>query len=230
MSDEWSVPAIIAWLEERADPHAVLGMQRYAIRSDRMFGVSLAQLRPFARQIGRNHGLALDLWMTEVYEARLLAAFLAEPKRLTPDQMEAWAEDFDNWAICDGACIHLFSRSDFAWSKVHAWAVRDEEFVRRAGFALLAALTTHDKKSGPQPFLDALPLIRAASEDPRNFVKKAVNWALRSYYRPGGDMRGQALTLAQELAASTNKTARWIGKDALREFEKKSAATSGGPS
>src|SRR5688500_8103690 len=149
---------------------------------------------------------------------RVLAGFIADPSRVTPALMDRWCRDFDNWAVCDSTCIHLFSRTPHAWRKVPIWSRRQDEFVRRAGFALLAALVVHDKRASDQPFIDGLALVEAAAGDGRNFVKKAVNWALRQVGKRNQRLNVAAVSVSRRLAASPEASARWIGKDALREL------------
>jgi 3-methyladenine DNA glycosylase AlkD len=196
-------------------------MARYGIVAPKMFGVPMGQIQLLAKRLGRDQTLAEALWETGWYEARLLTAFVAEPQRLTARQMDRWCRDFDNWAVCDTLCFHLFDRTPHAFRKVEQWSHRREEFVRRAAFALLASLALHDKVSGDEPFTRCLPLIEAAAGDDRNFVKKAVNWALRGVGRRNARMRAASLKSARRLAASSDPTARWIGKDAMRELTKK---------
>jgi 3-methyladenine DNA glycosylase AlkD len=196
------------------------GMARYAIPSDNAFGVPVGQIQQIAKRLGRNRELAQALWDTGWYEARMLAAFVNEPERVTPVQMDRWCKDFDNWAICDTVCFHLFDRTPHAFKKVSQWSKRKDEFVKRAAFALLASLALHDKKSGDQAFADSLPLIERAATDERNFVKKGVSWALRGIGRRNPALKTSALELAERLAQSTNPGARWIGKDALRDLNR----------
>ena len=155
------------------------------------------------------------------YEARMLTSFVDEVDRVTPSQMDRWCSDFDNWGICDTLCFHLFDRTPHAWSKVERWSSRRDEFVKRAAFALLASLALHDKASGDAPFLASLELVERASKDDRNFVKKGVNWALRSIGRRNDSLRSAAVVLSRRLAESTDAPARWIGKDALRDLTRK---------
>ena len=193
-------------------------MARFAIPSDKAFGVSVADVRKIARQLGRSHELAAALWATDRYEARLLAIFVDEPARVSPAQMDRWCKDFDSWALCDTACFALFDHTPHAWHKVAPWAVREPEFEKRAGFALLWALAVHDKACGDAPFLQALPLIEAEAGDGRNFVKKAVNMALRAIGKRNAALHAAACEVAQRLAASQDATAHWVGKAALREL------------
>jgi 3-methyladenine DNA glycosylase AlkD len=211
---------ILATLTRRGTQKNIDGMARYAIVSRHAVGVSVGDLRAMARTIGKNHALALALWKTDVYEARMLAAFVAEPDRVTPALMDRWARDFDNWAICDHCCFHLFDKTPFAWARINQWSRRREEFVRRAAFALLASMALHHKTSPDAPFVKSLSLIERASTDDRNFVKKGVSWALRGIGHRNPGMQRAAMTLARTLAASDDRTQRWIGKDAIRDLSR----------
>lgn len=211
----------LAALEALGNEEVRLGMARYAIVAKKVFGVSVANIRALAKQLGRDHELADKLWRTGWYEARLLAAFVDDPKLVTPAQMDRWAGAFENWADCDTACFDLFDKTPHAFAKVDQWAGDEREFVRRAAFALLASVALHDKKAADAPFLDRLPLIEAASTDPRNFVKKGVSWALRGIGgRKSPALRTAARAMSDKLAASSDKTAKWIGRDAQKAFAK----------
>lgn len=210
--------AVIASLKRQGTKRNRDGMARYALPSDKAFGVSVATLHGMARKLGRNHELAAELWRSGWHEARMLACLVDDPALVTPAQMDQWAADFDNWGICDTACFHLFDRTPHAWKKVAQWSRRREEFVKRAGFALLASLVVHDKKAGDQPYLEGLRLIERAATDERNFVKKAVNWALRCIGKRGATLNAAAVDVSRRLAASPDAASRWIGKDALREL------------
>ncbi len=197
-------------------------VKRYVIVNlDKTLGVPMWQIQKIAKEIVRDHALAGALWRTRVYEGRMLAIYVAEPAALTAKQMETWAGDFDNWGIVDTACFKLFDQSPHAWPMARAWAARREEFVKRAGFALIACLALHTKGGPDAPFLSALKLIEREAADERNFVKKGVSWALRAI---GGKkspaLKITALKVAQRLAASDNAGARWAGKDALRALRK----------
>jgi len=194
------------------------GMARYGINTERAFGISIAGLRPIARRLGRNHDLAQALWASGFHEARLLAALIDEPKKATPEQMDSWAGDLDSWDLCDQVCLKLFVKTPFVEGKIAQWADDDREFVRRAGFALLAAYTVHGRKVPDDRFAAFLDLVERHADDPRNFVKKAVNWALRQIGKHSMALHRPALALAERLAASNDKTARWIGRDAVREL------------
>jgi 3-methyladenine DNA glycosylase AlkD len=221
---EGEVRTTLAWLERRGSKRNREGMARYAIRSDKMFGVSVATLRGLAKRLGRNHDLAAVLWATGWYEARMLASFVDEPERVTPAQMDRWSRDFDNWAICDTVCFHLFDRTPHAWRKIALWSRRRDEFVKRAALALLASVAAHDKRAPDEPFAKALLLVERAAGDERNFVKKAVSWALRTIGNRSSSLHAEAMALAARLAASPDATRRWIGKDAVRDLSSPATA------
>jgi len=208
----------LAWLERRGTKRNRDGMARYAITAPKVFGVSVSMIQQLAKRIGRSHELALALWDTGWYEARMLTAFVDEPERVTAAQMDRWARDFDNWAIVDTLCFHLFDRTPHAWSKIEQWSTRREEFVKRAAFALLASVALHDKTAADASFVRSLRLIERASDDERNFVKKGVSWALRAVGRRNPALKTAAVEMAHRLAASSDPTRRWIGKDALRDL------------
>jgi len=168
------VQAALAWLQENSSERDRENLDRFAISTDKFFGVSMAKMRVLAKKLGRNHELAAGLWDTGWYEARMSAALIDEPAQVTPARMDRWCRDFDNWAICDTVCFHLFDRTPHAFRKVAQWCDRPEEFVKRAAFALLASIALHDKKAADEPFLACLPLVVAAATDERNFVKKAL--------------------------------------------------------
>jgi 3-methyladenine DNA glycosylase AlkD len=209
---------VVAALKRLATKSTRDGMARYAIPNDKAFGVLMGDLQKLAKQVGRNHDLALALWKTGWYEARMITAFIDEPDRVTKAQMDRWCREFDNWAICDTLCFKLFDRTPYAWSKVVEWSGKKDEYVKRAAFALLASLAGHDKQATDQQFLDCLPLIEAAATDERNFVKKGVSWALRSLGRRNVVLNRAAVELAERLANSPDASARWIGRDALRDL------------
>jgi 3-methyladenine DNA glycosylase AlkD len=214
------VKDVLASLERRGSKRNRDGMARYGIVSDKVFGVSVGDLRRLGEQLGKSHDLAVALWKTGWYDARMLVPFVGEPDRLTPALMDRWARDFDNWAICDAVCFHLFDRSPHAYNKVSVWASRREEFVRRAAFALAASLALHDRQAPDKPFEKLLPLVERAATDPRNFVKKGVSWALRGIGMRSPGLHAKSLALARRLAASTDPAARWIGHDATRDLSR----------
>ena len=215
-----TVDEVLDYLARRGSKRNLDGMARYGIvtKSGRAFGVSVETLRTLGKRCGRDHKLALDLWKSGWYEARMLTAFVDDPGLVTPSQMDRWARDFDNWAICDALTFHLFDKSPHAWDKVSEWATRNEEFVRRAAFALLAALALHDHTTADAPFKRSLKLVERAASDDRNFVKKGVSWALRSIGSRSPQLNAAAIQLATRLSKSTNPAERWVGKDALRDI------------
>lgn len=212
------VKSVLAWLERKGSRVNREGMARYGIVAEKVFGVSVGSLRDHAKLLGKSHELALALWNTRIYEARLLAAFVDDPALVTSSQMNAWCKDFDNWAVCDTVCFHLFDRSPLAYEKVVSWATRKAEFERRAAFALLASLALHDKRREDAAFLSTFTLMKQAASDERNFVKKAVSWALKGVGQRSLPLHQRAVALARELSDSSDKTERWIGKDALRDL------------
>lgn len=205
-------------LRTLADPHNKEGMRRYGINTDQALGISMKTLRQIAGEHRRNHRLALNLWDSGIHEARLLAVHVDDPKALTGEQMERWVATFNSWDLCDQACSNLFDRSPLAWEKAHEWSKREKEFAKRAGFVLMAALSVHDKKAPDDPFLGFLPVIERESTDGRNYVRKAVNWALRAIGKRNSHLNNRSVELSRKLSGAENKTARWIGKDALREL------------
>jgi 3-methyladenine DNA glycosylase AlkD len=212
------VDETLRWLEKRGTKAGREGMARYGIVSPKAYGVSMTTTKSLAKKLGKDHDLALELWDTGWFEARMLTSFVDEPARVTSSQMDSWAKDFDNWAICDTICFHLFDKTPYAWSKVEKWANRKDEFVKRAAFALIASVALHDKKAPDAPFLKSLKLIENAADDDRNFVKKGVSWALRGVGHRNKPLHAAALDLAEKLAASNDKTKRWIGKDVIRDI------------
>lgn len=197
--------------------------KRYGIATrDKMLGAPMAQIQKLGKELGRDHALAAALWRSDVYEGRMLAIYVAEPARLTAKQMDAWARDFDNWAVADTACFKLFDQTPYAWTKATEWVKRPEEFVKRAGLALIASLALHTKGGPDAPFLTALKLVEREAADDRNFVKKGVSWALRAIGgRKSPSLKAAALQVAERLAASADAGARWAGKDALRALKKR---------
>lgn len=208
----------IDWLRRHGTQARRDGMARYGIPLGNAFGVTMPDIQALAKRLGRSHELAAALWDSGQYEARLLAAYVDEPARVTAAQMDRWAREFDNWAVCDTLCFALFDRTPQAWRKVEQWSGRRDEFVKRAAFALLASLSVHDKEAGDAPFATGLALIEREAGDERNFVRKAVNWALRSIGKRNLALNAAAQAVARRLADSPDASARWVGKDALREI------------
>ncbi len=218
------VQAVLASLERAGSGKVRAEMStRYGIYTDNAFGVMMRDIQAVAKSIGTNHDLALALWDTGTYEARMVASMIDDPAKVTPAQMDRWCKSFDNWAICDTVCFKLFDRTPHTFEKVAQWAGKREEFVKRGGFALLASVALHDKKASDEGFLRCLPLIERAADDERNFVKKGVSWALRSIGKRNARLQTAAMAVARRLSTSDEPAARWIGKDALREFGKRKA-------
>jgi 3-methyladenine DNA glycosylase AlkD len=211
--------AVIKLLKEAAHPEYLAGMARYGIKTDRAFGVRLPDIRAIAKEMGKDHKLSLELWATGWHEARFLAAFTDNPKEVTEDQMELWVSDFDSWDICDQTCGNLFDRTPYAFPKAVEWSQSGEEFVKRAAFALIASLAVHAKKRPDFDFLVFLPLIEREAGDDRNFVKKAVNWALRQTGKRSRFLHEEALQTAYNIQKQPSRSARWIATDAIRELE-----------
>jgi 3-methyladenine DNA glycosylase AlkD len=213
------VADVLSWLESHGSKRILDDMEnRYNIRTTKAFGVSVGTIQQLAKQIGRDHDLAEALWQTGWYEARMLTSFIDEPERVTSSQMDRWARDFDNWAIVDTLCFNLFDRTPHAWRKVEQWSTKSGEFVKRAGFALLACLAIHDKQASNESLLRSLRLIEQGAADDRNFVKKGVSWALRTVGRRNRTLNGAAVETARRLVESSGPAARSVGKEALREL------------
>lgn len=210
---------VVERMRSLANPESLEGMARFAIATDRAVGVRLPDLRRLAKEIGTDHGLAGALWETEVHEARILASMIDDPAEVTEAQLEGWVRDFDSWDVCDQCCSNLFDRTPFAWAKAAEWSGREGEFVKRAGFALMACLAVHDKEAEDAAFLRLLPLIEGEADDPRNFVKKAVNWALRQIGKRSLRLNGEAIREAKRILRRDTPAARWIARDALRELQ-----------
>lgn len=209
---------ILADLRAMADPAHRAGMSRYNVDNSRALGIRAPDLRAYAKPYRGNHELALALWDSDIHEARHLAGFIADPRQMTEAQMEKWVADCYSWDLVDNIC-GVFAKTPFALKKAKVWIERAEEYVKRAGFVTLVAITVHDKKADDELFLSFLPYIRAGAIDERNFVKKAVNWLLRQIGKRNLRLHPHALALAEELAASDSRSARWIGKDAVRELK-----------
>jgi 3-methyladenine DNA glycosylase AlkD len=218
MSEPSRLLHALSLLQQNARPQELAGMARFGITGSGRLGLSVPAMRGIARTLGRDHALAQALWDTGIPDARIVASMVAEPALLTSRQMDAWVKGFAAWDVCDQTCLNAFCKSPLAWAKVKSWATRKDEFVRRAAFALLATLAVHDKKAGDAPFAEALALVEAAAYDDRNFVKKAVNWALRNIGKRNQGLRGAAIASARRIQLQGTKSARWIAADALREL------------
>jgi len=218
MAVPMTVEEALKWLKSHSNKRTLDGMARYAVPADKALGVSMSDMKLLAKKLGRNHVLAEALWRTDVYEARMLATLIDDPALVTTVQMDRWCRDFDNWAICDTACFALFDRTPHAWKKVKQWCGKSDEFVKRAAFALLWGLTVHDKEASDQLFIEGLGFIERAAVDERNFVKKAVNMALRAIGKRNAVLNSAAIVVSRRLAASSAATPQWVGKHALREL------------
>jgi 3-methyladenine DNA glycosylase AlkD len=208
---------VLDHLRSIANPKNVAGMARFGINPQNTLGIDIYTLRKIAKRIGTDHVLALQLWDSGIHEARILASYIADPQHMTEAQIEHWVADFDSWDVCDQV-VDLFSKTPFAYRKVTEWSQRPEEFVKRAAFALIAELTAHDKQASDEQLAQFFPLIVRASDDQRNFVKKAVNWALRSLGKRNRALNQQAIATARQIQALGTRPARWIAADALREL------------
>lgn len=217
-----SLSQLIDEIRRRGNPKALDGMSRYGINVTNAFGTSMPQLRDMARKIGRNHQLALQLWNTGVHDARILASMVDNPSKVSLSQMEGWVAEFDSWDIVDGTCGNLFDKTPYAVRMAKEWSSRDEEYVKRASFVLMAELAVHDKQAANGTFLSFLPLIIRESSDERNFVKKAVNWALRQIGKRNAILNGAAIRTCERIQKIDSKSARWIASDALRELTSES--------
>ena len=209
---------ILDRLNTQRDPAAIAGMARYGIVGQEVFGVKVPILRAWAKEAGRDHALAQQLWAYPSRETRVLATMIDHWNWVEDAQMESWVADFDSWEMCDQACGNLFAHTPFAYNKAVAWSERPEEFVKRAGFVLMADLAHRDQKSTDEALAAFLPIIEREAGDGRNFVKKAVNWALRDIGKRNLNLNQQAIAVAKTLIAQTSAGARWNGRDALREL------------
>lgn len=211
---------ILEKLRQVADKDHASGMAHFGINTTQALGVRVPELRKLAKEIKKNHALALDLWQTGIHEARILASMIADPKQMTADLMDQWTADFNSWDLCDQCCSNVYVKTPFVEEKIRAWVNREEEFVKRAGFSLIAYAAVHLKKAEDSVFIAYFPLIKAAATDDRNYVKKAVNWALRGIGKRNEALRLAAIQTAHEIVQIESKAAQWIAKDALRELEK----------
>ena len=205
-------------LHAKANPKLVAGSMHFGLKTPNIMGVPLPEIRAIAKG-QRDHDLAQQLWQTGIHEARLLASMVEDPHQVTEAQMDAWVKDFDNWGVCDGVCNDVFKRTPFAFPKAIEWCQREEEFVRRAGFVMMAVLAIHAKQIPQEEFLKFLPYIKRYAVDERNFVKKAVNWALRQIGKRNPFLREKTIEAAEEIQGMDSPSAHWIAKDALRELK-----------
>ncbi len=211
---------ILEWLGKKGSRRNREGMARYGIVAPKAFGVPMAAMLRIAKEHGKDHRLAGALWRSGWHEARLLAAMIDDPQRVTRAQMEAWVRDFNNWAVCDTVCWHLFDYVPFAWEKLRRWSTSPHEFVKRAAFAMMAGQAGHNRSATDAQFLALFPIIEKGAGDERNFVKKAVSWALRRIGHRNLPLHAAATELAERLAASEEPSCRWVGKDAIRDLSR----------
>lgn len=219
MNKKASFKEIIKKLKSLSNPKNVEGMARFGINPKKTLGVSIPVLRKMAREIGKDHQLALELWNSEIHEARILASMIDEKAKVSAKQMDQWVKEFNSWDLCDQCCMNLFDKLPIAWRKAIEWADKNEEFTRRAGFALMACLAWHDKQAKDSDFIKFFPIIKKYSTDERNFVKKAVNWALRQIGKRNKNLNKEAIKTVRKIERLNSKTAKWIASDALRELE-----------
>jgi len=214
-----SVKDVLNKLQSKAQPEHLEGMAKYGITVEQRLGVSVPDMRKLAKEIGKDHKLALDLWRTGIAEARIVAAMVGDPDKLTEEQMEDWVKGINSWDVCDQVCTNLFEKNQLAWKKIVDWSEREEEFVKRTAFSLLACLAWHDKKASDEKFIELLPVIIRGATDERNFVKKAVNWALRNIGKRNLNLNRAAVNASEAIQRFDSKAARWIASDAIRELE-----------
>ncbi len=214
-----TVEEIIIKLKSKAKPGNVEGMAKFGMTADKRLGVSVPDMRKIAKETGNDHQLALELWKTGIPEAQIVAALIGEPDKLTEEQMENWVKDINSWDVCDQVCMNLFEKTPLVWQKIYHWSERKEEFVKRAAFALIACIAWHHKELADEKLIEFFPLIKRESTDERNFVKKAVNWALRHIGKKNKNLNKAAIKLAKEIKEFDSKSARWIASNAIKELE-----------
>ncbi len=214
-----SLDSVLRKLKQKGSARNLAGMAHFGMSVDARLGVSVADIRQIDKGFGHDHQLALALWKTGFAEARIMASIIDEPEKVTQKQMEQWVKGLDSWDVCDQVCMNLFEKTPWAWEKVTEWAQRDEEFVKRAAFSLLACLAWHNKTASDDQFIAYFPVLKSGATDERNFVRKAVNWALRAIGKRNLALNRAAIKLAKEIQRLDSKAARWIAADALRELE-----------
>jgi 3-methyladenine DNA glycosylase AlkD len=214
-----SAKDVLDKLQSKAKPEQLAGMAKYGIRVEGRLGVSVPDMRRLAKELGRDHKLALDLWRTGIAEAKIVAGMVGDPAKLTEEQMDEWVKGINSWDVCDQVCMNLFERNELAWKKIVDWSEREEEFVKRTAFSLIACLAWHDKKASDEKFVELLPIVIREATDERNFVKKAVNWALRNIGKRNPNLNEAAVNAAKRIQRLDSKAARWIAADAIRELE-----------
>lgn len=221
MSERIGCKNILKKLKSLSNPEAVKGMAMFGINPNKTYGVSIPNLRKIAKETGKNHKIAQELWESGIHDARILSSMVDNPEEVSERQMEKWVRDFDSWDVCDQVCNNLFDKTKFTYQKATEWSSRKEEFVKRAGFVLMAVLSVHNKKAKDKEFLKFLPLIKREAVDKRNYVKKAVNWALRQIGKRNLNLNKKAINAAREIQKIDSETAKWVAADALRELTSK---------
>ena len=219
MPRQSTVSDVLSQLQAKANPKNVEGMAKFGMTVKSRLGVSVPEMRKIAKAVGRDHRLAQLLWKTGIAEAQIVAALIDDPTAVTSKQMDRWVKDFDSWDVCDQACLSLFDKSPLAWQKIPEWAEREEEFVRRAAFALIAGLAWHDKQAAETRFVHLFPILMKGADDDRNYVKKAVSWAIRNIGKRNHKLNRAAVKLAKDIQRMDSKAARWVAADALRELQ-----------
>ncbi|RJQ31797.1 MAG: DNA alkylation repair protein [Actinobacteria bacterium] len=217
-----SFDEVMSKLKSKARPDQLEGMARFGMSTSQRLGISMPELRKLGKEIGRKHQLALQLWDTKIAEAMILAALVDDPSEVTEEQADSWVMDLDSWDVCDQLCMNLLDKVPFALKKIKEWSRRDEEFVKRAAFALIAVLAWHDKDASDDFFVSFFPIIKEGVTDERNFVKKAVNWALRHIGKRNAALNKKAIKFSKVLLQMDSKSARWIAADAIKELESES--------
>jgi 3-methyladenine DNA glycosylase AlkD len=217
---KYSVNDIINKLRSKANPNNLEGMACYGISTANRLGNSIPDLRKIAKETGKNHKLALKLWEKGIDETKILASMIGEEDRLTEEEVEKWVTDFNSWDVCDQVCMNLLDKTPFAVKKIKEWVKRKEEFVKRAAFSLIACIAVHNKEMPDDEFIKFLPIIKNASMDERNYVKKAVSWALRNIGKRNKNLNDEVLKFAKELESIDSKSAKWIAKDTLKDIQR----------
>ncbi len=209
---------VLRKLRSLSNPKAVEGMARYGMTAEKRLGISVPQMRKLGKEIGKDHYLALELWKTGIPEARIVAAMIEESEKLTEKQMEDWVIGINSWDVCDQVCMNLFEKTSLAWKKIFDWSEREEEFVKRTAFTLIACLSWHNKETEDEKFIKLFPVIKLGALDGRNFVKKAVNWSLRNIGKRNLNLNKKAIETAREIQKIGSKSAKWIASNAIREL------------
>jgi 3-methyladenine DNA glycosylase AlkD len=209
---------VLNMLHAAARPDQLEGMARFGMTPERRLGVAVPDMRRIAKQVGKDHALALELWKTKIPEAMMVASMVDDPGKVTGKQMEEWVKDFNSWDVCDQVCMNLFEKTELAWKKAVDWSRRDEEYVKRAAFAVMACLAWHEKKAPDEKFIKFIPVVKRAATDERSMVKKSVSWALRNIGKRNSALNEVALRAAKEIQKMDARSARWIGSDAIRDL------------